>query len=53
MLGLAIDQKVLNNYPVTQYYFWPRTEAWELKIRTGFKALVNRKRKSKYFKFID
>ena len=29
-LGLAIDQ-VINNYqlPITTYYFWPRTEAWE------------------------
>ena len=29
-LGLAIDQ-VIGKYhlPVTTYYFWPRTEAWE------------------------
>ena len=30
-LGLAIDQTFLNKVcPLTQYYFWPRTEAWEL-----------------------
>ncbi len=29
-LGLAIDQTFLDQvYPLTQYYFWPRTEAWE------------------------
>jgi 30S ribosomal protein 3 len=29
-LGLSIDNKVLNQtYSLTQYYFWPKTEAWD------------------------
>jgi 30S ribosomal protein 3 len=29
-LGLAIDQKsTQQTYPLTSYYLWPRTEAWE------------------------
>ena len=29
-LGLAIDQNIGTcQLPVTAYYFWPRTEAWE------------------------
>jgi len=29
-LGLAIDQQGVNQaYPLTPYYIWPRTEAWE------------------------
>ena len=30
-LGLAIDNVILDqNYSLTPYYFWPKTEAWEL-----------------------
>ena len=30
-LGLSIDQVNSNQqYPLTPYYFWPKTEAWEL-----------------------
>jgi len=30
VLCLAIDQTVIKqSYPLTQYYFWPRTEAWD------------------------
>ena len=29
-LGLAVDQVNLNQqYAITPYYFWPKTEAWE------------------------
>ena len=29
-LGLAIDQvNGVYDLPITTYYFWPRTEAWE------------------------
>ena len=38
-LGLAIDQVNLNQqYSLTPYYFWPRTEAWEqLKLELDYK----------------
>jgi len=30
VLGLAIDQKKGNQiYPLTSYYLWPKTKAWE------------------------
>ena len=48
-LGLAIDQ-VSTKYtlPITSYYFWPKTEAWEqLKIELAFKPWVKDKEKVK------
>lgn len=41
-LGLSID-RVNNSYvnPVTNYYFWPKTEAWEqLKLELDFKPWI-------------
>ena len=46
-LGLAIDQ-VIGNYqsPITAYYFWPRTEAWEqLKLELESKPWISRDEK--------
>ena len=47
VLGLAIDQKVIKHrYPVTQYYFWPRTEAWDqLKLELDSKGWLPEKEK--------
>lgn len=48
-LGLAIDQ-VIGNYhsPITAYYFWPRTEAWEqLKLELESKPWIQRSEKVK------
>jgi 30S ribosomal protein 3 len=47
VLGLAIDQKVTKHlYPVTQYYFWPRTEAWDqLKLELDSKGWLPEKEK--------
>jgi 30S ribosomal protein 3 len=29
-LGIAINQTILNNtIPLTNYYFWPRSDVWE------------------------
>ena len=29
-LGFAVDQTIeKTSYPLTSYYLWPRTEAWE------------------------
>ena len=52
VLGLAIDQKVTKHrYPVTQYYFWPRTEAWDqLKLELDSRVGCQKKIKSSYFK---
>jgi len=46
-LGLAIDQVSLNhNLPVTTYYFWPKTEAWEqLKQELAFKPWLKKEEK--------
>jgi len=46
-LGLAIDQiSVRSRLPITSYYFWPKTEAWEqLKIELAFKPWVKDKEK--------
>jgi len=48
-LGLSIDQyDKRNNLPVTNYYFWPKTEAWEqLKVELDFKPWVQEKEKIK------
>ena len=41
-LGLAIDQvNVKQNLPLTVYYFWPKTEAWEqLKLELDSKPWI-------------
>ena len=51
-LGLAIDQVNVNqNYYLTPYYFWPRTEAWEqLKLELDSKLWLNSKEKIKILK---
>jgi len=48
-LGLSIDQvSKSHTLPITNYYFWPKTEAWEqLKIELGFKPWVEEKEKIK------
>jgi 30S ribosomal protein 3 len=48
-LGLAIDQ-VIGSYqlPVTTYYFWPRTEAWEqLRLELELKSWIQEDEKIK------
>ena len=47
VLGLAIDQTVIKqSYPLTQYYFWPRTEAWDqLKLELDSKPWLSDKEK--------
>ena len=44
-LGLAIDQTSTKcRLPITNYYFWPKTEAWEqLKIELTFKPWIKDK----------
>jgi len=41
-LGFTINQTVSDkSYPVTSYYFWPRTEAWDLlKLELDSKSWV-------------
>ena len=48
-LGLSIDQvSTRHNLPITNYYFWPKTEAWEqLKLELGLKPWVEEKEKIK------
>ena len=48
-LGLSIDQvSTRHNLPITNYYFWPKTEAWEqLKIELGLKPWLEEKEKIK------
>ena len=48
-LGLAIDQvKPRYKVPITSYYFWPKTEAWEqLQIELAVKNWVPNAEKSK------
>ena len=47
VLGLAIDQVNLNQkYPLTNYYFWQKTEAWEqLKLELDSKLWLTKKEK--------
>jgi len=42
-LGLAIDQTSTNHqFQLTNYYFWPKTEAWEqLKIELSLKSWIS------------
>jgi len=51
-LGLSIDQVQLNqNYSLTQYYFWPKTEAWEqLKLELDSKVWLTQAEKIKILK---
>jgi len=47
VLGLSIDCVALNHsYPLTHYYFWPKTEAWEqLKLELDSKSWLSEKEK--------
>ena len=51
-LGLSIDQLSINyQYPLTQYYFWPKTQAWEqLKLELDSKLWLKSERKIKILK---
>jgi len=51
-LGLAIDYEVLNqNYSLTPYYFWPKTEAWEqLKLELDSKFWLTKEEKNNILK---
>jgi 30S ribosomal protein 3 len=51
-LGLAIDQVQINqNYSLTPYYFWPKTEAWEqLKLELDSKFWLTKDEKIKILK---
>jgi 30S ribosomal protein 3 len=51
-LGLAIDQVNLDNqYSLTPYYFWPRTEAWEqIKLELDSKPWLTKDEKIKILK---
>jgi len=47
VLGLSIDQTIVKqSYPLTQYYFWPRTEAWDqLKLELDSKPWLSQTEK--------
>jgi len=47
VLGIAIDQASLHQqYSLTPYYFWPRTEAWEqLKLELDTKLWLTSEEK--------
>ena len=51
-LGLAIDQVGSNQqYSLTPYYFWPRTEAWEqLKLELDSKIWLTQDEKIEVLK---
>jgi len=51
-LGLAIDQlSVDQQYSLTPYYFWPRTEAWEqLKLELDSKLWISQEEKVQILK---
>lgn len=46
-LGLAIDQELCNQvYPLTSYYMWPKTEAWEqLKLELDSRPWLTKEKK--------
>jgi len=48
-LGLAIDQvNDIYSLPITTYYFWPRTEAWEqLRLELELKPWIQKEEKIK------
>mgnify|MGYP001375632405 CR=1 FL=1 len=51
-LGLALDQ-VSTRYtlPITSYYFWPKTEAWEqLKLELNSKTWLTQEEKIRILK---
>ena len=47
ILGLGIDQQIIKQqYPLTIYYFWPRTEAWEqLKLELDSRPWLTKEKK--------
>jgi len=52
-IGLAIDQ-IIGSYqlPVTTYYFWPRTEAWEqLRLELELKPWIHEEEKIKILNY--
>jgi|TARA_B110000003_G_scaffold29422_1_gene27706 30S ribosomal protein 3 len=51
-LGLAIDQVSLNQqYSLTPYYFWPRTEAWkQLELELDSKLWLDQNEKIEILK---
>ena len=51
-LGLAIDQVILDQqYSLTPYYFWPKTEAWEqLKLELSSRRWLNPEEKKRILK---
>jgi len=51
-LGLAIEQVNLNQqYSLTPYYFWPKTEAWEqLKLELDSKLWLTQDEKIRILK---
>jgi len=53
-LGLSIDQISPNQkYPLTPYYFWPKTEAWDqLKLELDSKLWLTQEEKIKILKII-
>ena len=46
-LGLALDKKIENQaYPLTSYYIWPKTDAWEqLKLELDSLSWLPKKEK--------
>ena len=54
LLGFALDwEGMQSSFPATQYYFWPRTEAWDqLKLELDSKFLVTEEEKIKILNFI-
>ena len=51
-LGLSIDQvNSTQQYPLTPYYFWPKTEAWEqLKLELDSKLWLSPEEKIRILK---